>query len=35
MGYLAATMAHDVNNLLGVVNNYASAIRRGASEPRV
>ena len=28
MGYLAATMAHDVNNLLGVINNYASAIRR-------
>ena len=35
MGYLAATMAHDVNNLLGVVNNYASAIRRTASEPQV
>jgi two-component system, cell cycle sensor histidine kinase and response regulator CckA len=28
MGYLAATMAHDVNNLLGVINNYASSIRR-------
>ena len=35
MGYLAATMAHDVNNLLGVVNNYASAIRRGAAEPQI
>jgi PAS domain S-box-containing protein len=35
MGYLAATMAHDVNNLLGVINNYASAIRRAASEPAV
>lgn len=35
MGYLAATMAHDVNNLLGVVNNYASAIRRSATDPVV
>jgi PAS domain S-box-containing protein len=35
MGYLAATMAHDVNNLLGVINNYASAIRRSGTDPVV
>ena len=35
MGYLAATMAHDVNNLLGVINNYASAIRRSDPAPAV
>lgn len=26
MGYFAASMAHDVNNLLGVINNYAATI---------
>lgn len=35
MGYLAATMAHDVNNLLGVINNYASSIRRSDPTPEV
>ncbi len=35
MGYLAATMAHDVNNLLGVVSNYASTIRRTTEDPAV
>ncbi|MFN7150015.1 MAG: ATP-binding protein, partial [Microthrixaceae bacterium] len=32
VGYMAATMAHDVNNLLGVVNNYASSIASTAAD---
>ncbi len=32
IGYLAATTAHDVNNLLGAINNYASAIGRASTD---
>lgn len=32
VGYLAATTAHDVNNLLGAINNYASSIARTSTE---
>lgn len=35
MGYLAATMAHDVNNLLGVINNYAGAIRGSTDDATI
>ena len=35
MGHLAGGVAHDVNNLLGVIANYASAIERSADGPRV
>lgn len=35
IGYLAATTAHDVNNLLGAINNYASAIERSAEDQRI
>lgn len=32
MGQLAGEVAHDVNNLLGVIANYASAIERSATD---
>jgi nitrogen-specific signal transduction histidine kinase len=33
VGHLAASVAHDVNNLLGVIKNYASAVtRRGVDD---
>lgn len=32
MGHLAGGVAHDVNNLLGVIGNYAAAIDRSSTE---
>lgn len=35
LGRLAGGVAHDVNNLLGVIGNYAAAIVKGTDDPRV
>lgn len=33
LGRLSAGVAHDVNNLLGVIGNYSAVIRRSSSDP--
>ncbi len=34
LGRLAGGVAHDINNLLGVIGNYAAAVERSTTDPR-